>query len=178
MSSGLQFRLGNWCRAERLGGVNPSVDIQGGNRLGEFAEFGGADGGEDGGLEADVKPGKPGGAEAIESGAEISLAAGALVVSGVLAVQREDQVEAGDRAKFVDAAAQERGVHFDEHGAFAIDDVAGDLADVRIVERGVAANPDYRRRIFAEQGQDLCITGPGCGGVGSVGGREIRKVDA
>ena len=74
------------------------------------------------------------------------------------AIERQNLVKARDGAEFVDTPAQERAIHFDEYSSAAIDDLARQVADAWMLQRGVAADPHYRRGTCTNVGESLLIS--------------------
>jgi hypothetical protein len=68
---------------------------------------------------------------------------GARIVSVFQTIQRQNQVKARDGAEFMDAAAQKGAIHFNEYGSAAIDDLARQVADTRVLQRRIATDPHY-----------------------------------
>src|ERR1700730_15715243 len=113
---------------------------------------------ENGGFDKNVKAGKSGGAESFHGGAKVFGLLGARIVGVFQAIERQNHEEARDGAEFVDTPSQERTIHFVEYGSAAIDDLAGQVADARVLQGRIATDPHYRRGTCTNAGQSLLIS--------------------
>ena len=75
-----------------------------------------------------------------------------------MTIERQNQVKARDGAEFVDAPAQEGAIHFDEYRSAAIDDFACQVADARMLQRGVATDPHHGRGTCTHSRKSLRIS--------------------